>query len=85
MQKHIFYYLSLATLLAIGFILPVYFQGQKTLQLSLIVLTAILYIIWGVTHHIIHHSFSIKIMLEYIAIAILGVSLIFFAFNVALN
>ena len=82
--KHLFYYLSLACLLAIGFIMPVYFTGQKTVQLSFIVLTALLYVIWGVSHHILHHSFSIKIMLEYIAIAILGVAIIFFAFNVAL-
>lgn len=84
MKKHIFYYLSLAALLGIGFTLPIYFVTQKTLQLSFIVLTAFLYVVWGVSHHIIHHSFSIKIMLEYIAIAVLGLSLILFAFNVAL-
>ena len=84
MKKHLYYYLSLVALLVVGFTLPIYFQGQKELQLAFIVLTAFLYVVWGVGHHIIHHSFSIKIMLEYMAIATLTVSLLFFVFNVAL-
>lgn len=84
MKKHVLYYISLATLLCIGFGLPVFFAGQKNIQLMILILTAFLYTVWGVSHHVIHHSFSIKIMLEYIAIAILGVSILLFVFKVAL-
>jgi len=79
-----YYYLSLIAFLSIGFTLPVFFQGQKELQLACIVFTAFLYVVWGVSHHIIHHSFSIKIMLEYIAIAVLVISVLFFAFHLAI-
>ncbi len=78
MQKHLLYYISLLALLFIGFGLAKYLDAYKQLQMAIIVLTAFLYVVWGVTHHIIHHSFSIKIMLEYIAIAVLAVSIVFF-------
>lgn len=84
MSKHILYYISLVIVLAAGFGLAFIFPQQRNIQLGLIILTAFLYVIWGVIHHILHHSFSIKIMLEYIAIATLGISLILFIENIAL-
>jgi len=83
-KQHLFYYFSLAFIVLVGFVTPAYLSGQKTMQLIILVFTACFYVIWGVVHHMIHHSFSIKIVLEYIAIAVLGISLILFAFNVAL-
>lgn len=84
MRKHFLYYFSLLLILIIGFSTAFYLSGQKTLQMAIIVLTAFFYVVWGVVHHMLHHSFSVKIMLEYIAIAVLGISLVLFVQNIAL-
>jgi hypothetical protein len=84
MQKHFIYYFSLIIILCMGFSLTFYVgTTQKQLQMMLSFLTAFLYATWGILHHILHHSLSVKIMLEYIAIAILGTSIIFFVLNIA--
>jgi len=84
MRGHILYYTTLALILVAGFGGALFASGQKPLQMGLVVLAAVLYCVWGIVHHVIHHSFSIKIMLEYIAIATLGISLVFFVLNVGL-
>lgn len=71
-------------MLILGFALAMYFSGQPKLQIAMTILTAIIYVVWGVFHHFVHHSFSIRIMLEYLAIAILGISLMFFVLQIAL-
>jgi hypothetical protein len=40
------------------------------------------YVFWGIIHHAIHHNFSFKIMLEYSAVALLGLSIVYFATQV---
>lgn len=67
-----------------GFFLASYVPLGKNVQMSFVVLTAFLYVVWGVLHHTLHHSFSLKVMLEYIAIATFGISVALFFFNVAL-
>lgn len=84
MKKHFFYYLSLLIILGVGFFTSSLLGGQKNYQIMLLVFTGFCYVLWGVIHHVMHHSFSFKIMLEYIAISILGVSLVIFVQNVAL-
>ncbi|HEX8965733.1 MAG TPA: hypothetical protein VF820_04865 [Patescibacteria group bacterium] len=84
MKHHVIYYVTLLIVLGLGIGLAMFVHGQKQLQVALIVLTSIFYVIWGVVHHTVHHSFSVKIMLEYIAIAIFGISIIFFVLNIAL-
>lgn len=83
-MKHLVYYLSLAAILIAGVLVAGYLHGQKQMQIAIVVLIAVFYVVWGIVHHIAEHSFSIKIVLEYIAIAVLGVSLVLFVFNIAL-
>lgn len=59
-------------------------RSQKSLQVGVVILIALFYVIWGVVHHAIEHSFSIKIMLEYVSIALLSISLVLFVLNIAL-
>jgi len=78
------YYLSLLVVLIFGVGSAAFLHGQKQLQITMIIVTSLFYVIWGVVHHAVHHSFSIKIMLEYIAIAIFGIAIVFFVLNIAL-
>ena len=83
-MRHLAYYISLATIFTIGIIVVQSLRSQKELQIAVIILLCIFYVLWGVVHHIVLHSFSLKVMLEYIAIAVFGVSLILFIYNIGL-
>lgn len=67
-----------------GFTLLFFVNGQKELQMSILMLVSFFYITLGTFHHFMHHSFSFRIMLEYVAIAVLGISAFFFIFQIGL-
>ena len=84
MKKDFLYYISLTAIIIVGFLLGSYVPLGTTIQIACIVATGFSYAFLGVLHHILHHSFSLRIMLEYIAIATLGISVALFFFTVAL-
>lgn len=47
-------------------------------QFLVIVVLGFFYALWGILHHILHHSLRIRIVIEYIIIAMLGVAVIVF-------
>jgi hypothetical protein len=75
--KHLPHYLSLFGTILAGFIGLVLFSYDKNFQLSIAVATASAYVAWGVVHHILHKDFHFEIFLEYLAVAILGLTVIF--------
>lgn len=78
MKKHLEYYLSFFLILFAGLFIIVQAAGQKNLQFEFVILFACAYVIWGVVHHVVHHSLTAKILLEYILVAALGVAAVFF-------
>lgn len=78
MNKHIFYYVSLIAVICIAIILVKQFQYQKQLQMVVVVGLGVMYVGWGILHHKLHHSLRAKIVLEYVAVASLGVAAILF-------
>lgn len=84
MKKHILHYLILIIILVSGFGLATYFKGDNAYQLEIISLTVLFYVLWGVMHQALHHTFSFKIMLEYFAIGFLGISIIYFVISIGL-
>lgn len=81
-KKHLWYYVSLAGILTLGFLLIIFTSHSKPLQMTAVIMTTVLYVFWTLLHHYIHHSLPVKIVVEYILIAILGVSLSLFLFNI---
>lgn len=75
MKKHIRYYLSLGVLFLSAFILVLALSSSTQLQFVVVILTTVLYVILGVLHHIEHHSVSVKIVLEYVLFAGLGIAI----------
>ncbi len=75
--KHLPHFLSLFGTLFAGFVGLVLFSYDKKFQLSIAVATASAYVAWGVVHHILHKDFHFEIFLEYLAVAILGLTIIF--------
>jgi hypothetical protein len=79
-QNHLGYYISLIAILIMSVVLMILANGNRELQMIIFTITAVCYVIWGILHHLFNHDLSLKIVLEYILIAALGVSVIFFVF-----
>jgi hypothetical protein len=75
--KHLPHFLSLFGILIAGFAGLVLFSYDKNFQLSIAVAAAAAYVAWGVVHHILHKDFHFEMFLEYLAVAILGLTIIF--------
>lgn len=81
MRKHIAYYVSFLLIMGAGISAVFLSQGDKNLQLDFVLMLAGAYLIWGILHHFIHHSVTLRLVIEYIVVACLGVAVIFFLFN----
>ena len=60
-----------------GFAGLVLFSYDKYFQISIAVAAAASYVAWGIVHHILHKDFHLEIILEYLAVSILGLTIIF--------
>jgi len=78
MRKHAFYYLTLISIIIIAVFAIIEYQNQKQTQQMAVVTLGIIYFGWGIMHHKLHHSLRPKIVLEYFAVAALGVAAILF-------
>jgi hypothetical protein len=78
LKTHLGYYLSLLAILLLGLLLILFTSPNLKLQSFVILTTAFFYILWGVLHHLINHELSLRIVIEYVLIGVLGLSIIFF-------
>lgn len=69
-EHHTYYFAELLMLLA-GFFMMFIYSYDVSLQIILLMLTLFSYISLGFVHHKIKHTFSQKIVLEYILISAL--------------
>lgn len=81
MKKHLGYYVSFLLILVGSIFLVSHANGDKNLILEFVGLFAFAYVVWGVLHHLVHHSVTLRIVVEYIVVALLGVAVIFFIIN----
>lgn len=81
MKKHLGYYTSFLLIVAASIFLVFQNNGDKNVVLLFVSLFAVSYILWGVLHHLVHHSVTLRIVIEYIVVALLGVAIIFFILN----
>ena len=78
LSKHIFYYISLILILALGFLLSYINSSNRQLQILIVACTSLLYVSWGILHHFLTHDLNTKIVIEYILIGSIGLVIIFF-------
>ena len=81
MKKHLGYYISFFVILVASIFLVFQNNGDKSLVLTFVSLFAVSYVVWGVLHHLVHHSVNLRIVIEYIVVALLGVAIVFFILN----
>jgi hypothetical protein len=75
--RHLPHYLGLLGLFAAGVIGFLLFSYDRLFQISVVVAVAVGYVAWGIIHHKIHRDLYPSVVVEYIAVAILGLVIVF--------
>lgn len=78
LKAHMGYYSVFLLMAALGFYLLMANADSEQGRMTIVVLLAFFYVVWGLLHHYIHHDISTKIVLEYVLVGALGISVIFF-------
>lgn len=73
MSRHFPHYLILFGILGIAVLGFALFSWDKNFQNATVIATAAAYIAWGIVHHWLHRDLYPEVVIEYIAIAVLGV------------
>ena len=76
-SKQMNHFLPLFGILAAGALGFFLFSFDRVFQAALTVATAVGYVSWGVIHHRIHKDLYPEVIIEYIAVAALGLVIIF--------
>lgn len=71
-KDHKTHYLILLFILLFGILSFWYLRTNQQAQMVSVFLTAVFYVLWGIIHHYIEGDLHIRIIMEYLAIAILG-------------
>lgn len=70
--RNVFDYLILTVIVSLAIIFVLLLNGNRINQIFTIVGMSLIYIVWGVVHHIREKSFYPKVGLEYLLYALLG-------------
>lgn len=71
-KKHLGHYLVLLFILTFGGVTFFYFQRFPQAQTVSIFLTASFYVLWGIVHHYLEGDLHLRVIMEYVAMALLG-------------
>lgn len=75
--RHIQHYLPLVGIIVAGVFGFVVFSYDRRFQAAITIATAAGYFVWGMVHHHLHRDLHFPVVLEYLAIAALGVVIVF--------
>lgn len=77
-MSEIKYYLALAAILSVGLGLFFLFDYNRGIQVGIIIILATLYVAWGTFYHCLKKEFHLRILVEYLLVAILAGTLVIF-------
>lgn len=75
--KHLPHYFVLIGLLLTGILAFILFSYDRIFQMIIAVAVAVSYIVWGLIHHLIHRDLYFSVVIEYLAVAVLGLVMVF--------
>ena len=75
--KHLSHYLVLFGILLAGFAGLILFSYDKNFQFAVALATGTSYVFWGMIHHYIHKDLHLEVIVEYAAVALLGLVILF--------
>ena len=76
-SKHLPHYIPLIGILTAGFLAFWVFSYDKGFQAGVLLSVSIGHITWGIMHHLMHGDLTLGVALEYVAVALLGVAVVF--------
>ncbi len=65
-------YTILSLIVSVAIVLILFFNGSKYIQQIIVISFSILYIVWGILHHLKEKNLQARIILEYVLFALLG-------------
>lgn len=77
LARHLPHYMLLFGLLLAGFAGLILFSYDKNFQIAIAIATGVAYIAWGIIHHYIHKDFHLEVLIEYAAVVVLGLVVLF--------
>lgn len=80
-KNHLTYYIFLTSVLTAGFILILSSYPDKAAQMTIVIGLGFIYVLIGISHHLINHDLVAKIVIEYVLVAALGIAAAFFIFK----
>jgi lipopolysaccharide export LptBFGC system permease protein LptF len=76
MKQSVIHFLVLLAILAAGVFTFWYVRPNTTIQLFIGIVTAVLYVLWGLTHHALKKDLHPKVMVEYLLIGVIAIVLL---------
>lgn len=70
--KHFSHYFPLIGILSAGLLGIYLFSYDRVFQVAISISVAVSYVVWGIVHHFIHKDLYLEVVVEYFAIAALG-------------
>jgi EamA domain-containing membrane protein RarD len=77
LSRDIQHYLPLVGILVAGLVGFLVFSYDRNFQAAIAIAVAVSYVVWGLVHHYIHKDLHASVIVEYLAIAIIGLVAIF--------
>lgn len=75
--RHLPHYFLLMGILVFGFGGLILFSYDRRFQVGIAVATAVSYVVWGIIHHYLHRDLHLEVVIEYMAVASLGLVVLF--------
>ncbi len=72
LNRHLRAYTMLAGILAVGLWGIVYFAFDRNVQTWIAVSMCVCYALWGIAHHAVEEKLQFRIVIEYLAMSLLG-------------
>lgn len=78
LKTHTMYTLIFVLLLVLDAVVMYVFSPSKATELFLVSITSLAYVVWGIVHHSLSHDISVKIVIEYFLVSLLGFTVVLF-------
>ena len=72
MRENLIHFLVLLVILDLAVAAFFVFSFNRTYQAAVVVIMGILYVLWGIIHHFLSEDLHLKVILEYVLIALLA-------------
>lgn len=77
-MKDLKHYLALMAILSVGLGAFLFFGYNRTVQIGIVIVLSAVYVVWGIFHHALKKELHLRIILEYLMVAILASIVVIF-------